>query len=607
MADTTDTSDSPSPGPGPSSPASDLESSWKRRMSGLISSTGMADLSLDSLAKSSNLVGTSLVSFGSILTDSLKTVVDLPGEMLEDFKLLRPEINEIRDMLGGISEEMVAQNKLVGLGAIYLDNYESVLRGALSGNDEMFQSSLKLKSGLYENRDLMDMLFSDPEDAARSLMGIMEGLTETLPTIQKKITKENYEGLVGFKKILELSDDEITKLMQRQYAYTGETGTKILEDITNVSVGLAEQAGLSAKSLKNDIVSIVKEVDMFGDIGVDSAGRIASALQQLGVDFETFKGLTSQFMDFETAAQKMGELSSMFGIQMDAMEMTYLANEDQEEFLFRMREEILDAGVDVENMSKTRARALAGQLGMQVDQMKTFLKEGQLEFDQVDMVDASERALEQDALVVGAEKMAVLFNDTNKTSAQISRELQMQQAYQKGIRGEIQATMTNLRDSKLNLKKIKLDEGQQKIFKEGTSAMLTFSTEMSAFTEEVPKFTDEMFSKLSKIAEEGTNAYAEIMSNPDTIKEKIEVSTDNKPLEEILKEQNISASEENKKFLADLEQILTKNNIDMQQNIDKIIATKTESGTTTIKLELDGKVIAEKVAKSGLVTTSPRK
>ena len=53
--------------------------------------------------------------------------------------------------------------------------------------------------------------------------------------------------------------------------------------------------------------------------------------------------MTNKFMNFDSAAQKMGDLSALFGIQMDAMEMTYLANEDQEEFLFRMREEILDA------------------------------------------------------------------------------------------------------------------------------------------------------------------------------------------------------------------------------------------------------------------------
>ena len=49
----------------------------------------------------------------------------------------------------------------------------------------------------------------------------------------------------------------------------------------------------------------------------------------------------------------MGDMSAMFGVQMDAMEMMYLANEDEEAFLHKMREQMMDQGVDVENMSKT--------------------------------------------------------------------------------------------------------------------------------------------------------------------------------------------------------------------------------------------------------------
>jgi len=108
---------------------------------------------------------------------------------------------------------------------------------------------------------------------------------------------------------------------------------------------------------------------------------------------------------------------------MDAMEMTYLANEDQEEFLFRMREEIMDSGVDVENMSNTRARALANQMNMSVVQMKTFLRDGDLEFDQGELVDTTDATDQMDALTTAGKYFGDETTRSAEDTAQIMKDI----------------------------------------------------------------------------------------------------------------------------------------------------------------------------------------
>ena len=88
----------------------------------------------------------------------------------------------------------------------------------------------------------------------------------------------------------------------------------------------------------------------------------------------------------------MGEISAVFGVQMDAMEMMYLANENEEEFLNRFREQILDQGIDVASMSKTKQRALADQLGMSIKEMKMFMDTGTRMTSQEDLEEASGEA-----------------------------------------------------------------------------------------------------------------------------------------------------------------------------------------------------------------------
>ena len=174
-------------------------------------------------------------------------------------------------------------------------------------------------------------------------------------------------------------DNSLEKRIKKGLSYIESNNIteaqKLFEDIANVSFALSQETGMAQKSLQADIISIKQDVANFGDIGVDAAGRIAASLGKLGLDFQTFTAMTDKFMDFDSAATKMGELSALFGIQMDAMEMTYLANEDREEFLLRMREQVLDAGLDVENMSNARARVLSQQMGMNVEQMKIFLRD----------------------------------------------------------------------------------------------------------------------------------------------------------------------------------------------------------------------------------------
>lgn len=300
--------------------------------------------------------------------------------------------------IGGISTVVEAgEKRAVGLANDLLVGYRSIAIAAADAS----KSQIKFADGTMKGLSPMTAFFSSARDAALTYDQIFSSIANTTPRAARALAEAGQatqESVTFFKRTLGLSETVTADILKRQYAFHGEVSEDVLGQIANTSIALMRQTGLGAQSLKKDIVEIITDVDLFGDIGVDAAGRISAGLGQLGLDFSTFKRMTQDFLNFDSAASKMGELSALFGIQMDAMEMTYLANEDQEEFLFRMREEILDSGVDIENMSKTRARALADQLGMNVMQMKTFLKEGELEFDQDAMTGATDAAEQMDAL-----------------------------------------------------------------------------------------------------------------------------------------------------------------------------------------------------------------
>jgi hypothetical protein len=184
-----------------------------------------------------------------------------------------------------------------------------------------------------------------------------------------------------------VSIESVSELIANSFAQTGEASSDVLMEITNNAKAMGKAVGMPLKRMSEAIIDIKKDMEVFTDITTESAARIVGSLAQLGLGLQSFSGLVTGYRSFDQAADKMGEISAVFGVQMDAMEMMYLANENEEEFLNRFREQILDQGIDVASMSKTKQRALADQLGMSIKEMKMFMDTGTRMTSQEDLED----------------------------------------------------------------------------------------------------------------------------------------------------------------------------------------------------------------------------
>jgi len=338
-------------------------------------------------------------------------------------KFLETQLSFVRtsqEAYGGLTDEYLRSGEAIeGLVGHSITAKKELMLSAAGGKE----AALQIADGAFQGQNVMAIVFDDIARGANlyeETLSAAASQNSNLANSMKTLGDEEMVRVAALRERMDIDTLEMQNMLERQYAFTGEASSKIFEDIGAVSVELSKTTGVSAMDLKDGIVEIMEDVDNFGNIGVDSAARIAASLKQLGVDFRTFQGMTSQFMNFETAAGKMGELSALFGVQMDAMEMTYLANEDQEEFLFRMRENLLDSGVDVENMSKTRQRYLADQIGIDVKQLQTFMR-GDEVTDQADMFSATESAEGLDGFSTSIENFGGAMKGLNKDMAQIAK------------------------------------------------------------------------------------------------------------------------------------------------------------------------------------------
>ncbi len=378
---------------------------------------------VDAIKSGTNTVTGAGGMLAGALAEGGAVLLDYFGDQNEAIETNLSYIYELQKAYGGVSEAQIAAGQASDTMAGHAIEAAEHLMLTAAGQKE---SALEMNSGALAGTNALRMIYKDFAEAAEYYTNTLSELQGTNANAVKSVQalgEEELERIAALGKRMQISDMEMSDMLARQYAFSGEASAKVFEDIAAVSTELAKTTGTSAEGLKKDILSIMQDTKTFGDIGVDSAGRIAAAINQLGVDFQTFQNMTQNFMNFDTAAGKMGELSALFGIQMDAMEMTYLANEDQEEFLFRMREEIMDAGIDVENMSKTRQRFLADQVGVSVTQLQTFLREGEMMADQEDMFAATDQAEQIDGLAAGIDNFGGAFEGATKKAEDFKKEL----------------------------------------------------------------------------------------------------------------------------------------------------------------------------------------
>ena len=207
------------------------------------------------------------------------------------------------------------------------------------------------------------MMFDSHKEMMEGYVHITKNrMTDTYDVLRS--TNENLAVEMGlFSKNAGITTDQLATFVSREISLTGESTGAIFREVQGFADQVEKQTGISSKKIVKDIEVILKNTENFGNVTVEEAARISATLTQLGVDFGSLNSAVGQFQSYEQAATAVGNLTSVFGVNIDAMEMMQLANEDQEQFLHRMREQLLGAGVETDSLTQAQKRLLKSQLG----------------------------------------------------------------------------------------------------------------------------------------------------------------------------------------------------------------------------------------------------
>lgn len=191
--------------------------------------------------------------------------------------------------------------------------------------------------------------------------------------------------------------EQTMTFVKRQLDLTGKAGLDMLDDLQTYSTAVADATGVPFKVISKTTAKIIEDVENFGNVTVEEATRIAGALNSTGLSFEKFSGMVGNFQSFDSAAGAVSNLTAVFGVQLDTMDLMMKANEDQEGFLHTLRDSFLDQGMAVEDLNLSQKKLLASQLQMGVSDVERFFREGLMP-DQDVLEEATDTADAEEAI-----------------------------------------------------------------------------------------------------------------------------------------------------------------------------------------------------------------
>lgn len=364
-----------------------------------------------------SVISTSIAA-SRTLTDS---VAGIPGKILKGFEAGLEELIEIQDKAAiqnyrDLVRYYSGEIKKITSEQFLERDFSKIIN---EGDRTVVESYRNLEEQANQFFEYEGLEFRKVVELKAELL---KNFGESSLNLFNQNTKELETESLRFSNSMGVSIESVSDLIANSFAQTGEASSDVLMEITNNAKAMGKAVGMPLKRMAEAIIDIKKDMETFTDITTESAARMAGSLAQLGVSLQSFKGLVTGYRSFDQAADKMGEISAVFGVQMDTMEMMYLANENEEEFLNRFREQVLDQGIDVASMSKTRQRALAEQLGMSIKEMKMFMDTGTRMTSQAEKEMATGEAASQtsaDAVDTLNEGMTKVLRTTDEMASHV--------------------------------------------------------------------------------------------------------------------------------------------------------------------------------------------
>ena len=305
-----------------------------------------------------------------------KSLVDDFGPLISNFEKIREVYGDIRKMEGDrISASGAAFRRMDKLSkAMYMKQVE--VDGVMMSTEELFEKRLGAHTNyLYANFDMKEAV-----ELVETAQGNLNAQYARQINAMDDLTAIK---IPAYTKGMSLSAEEVGEVMRISILRTGKASTDMLDEVAAYSQAIARKTGIPMRFLNRSISDVITNIKLYGDVQVDEAARIAANITQLGMKYEDLANTQQKFGKFSSAADNIGKISQITGVQLDAQRISFLsATGKMDEALLYMKDQFRKQGFtkeDFQGMTLPLRNAMAdamvgGQEGVMnlLDMKKPF-------------------------------------------------------------------------------------------------------------------------------------------------------------------------------------------------------------------------------------------
>jgi hypothetical protein len=301
------------------------------------------------------------------VSNLLKDISEVPDQFSKSLKQnYGPLINnyeKIREVYGDISKMQGDRVTAAGAAfrrmdklthAMYMKQVE--VDGVMMSTEQLFEKRLGSHSNfLYKNFEMKEVL-----EIVEAAQGDLNAQYARQINEMDDLTTLK---IPAYTKGMGLSGREIGEIMRISILRTGKASTEMLDEVAAYSQAISRKTGIPMKFLNRSISDIITNVKLYGDVQVDEAARIAANVTQLGLKYEDLAKTQERFGKFSSAADNIGKISQITGVQLDAQRISFLsATGKMDEALIYMKDQFKKQGFkkeDFQNMTLPLRNAMS--------------------------------------------------------------------------------------------------------------------------------------------------------------------------------------------------------------------------------------------------------
>lgn len=288
-----------------------------------------------------------------------------------------------------IAAEMIGANVLLTektkeLGNLMQQNALELQKEGYDDQRQIVARQQELASQSGQQASLLyASIFGNAADLGKSFYAGVMADTRLFSAAMESISTQSAEHTFKMKETTELvvkgmgvDVTTINALYEEEFAKTGKISGDYINEFASSVVAASKITGIGTTQLAADMEKMIKDVEKFGNMTKSEMLSLSATVHQLGLDMNDVAQVAGKFSAFEGASQAISNIGAITGATLDTMELFYLANEDKEEFFKSMKQQLLDQGVTLENLSHQEQVYLSKQLGFSsVRQLQTLLNE----------------------------------------------------------------------------------------------------------------------------------------------------------------------------------------------------------------------------------------